>query len=79
MAYSSINQKSLDRCKQFVFGKEGRGERQRSAVQPVRVEKMLRVHLELGAEYMHTKEAGDTAEPGGSERGAFSFQSIFLD
>lgn len=77
MAYSSINQKSLDRCKQFVFGKDWKGPGEGAHSSPVLVEKMLRVSLEMGAEFMHTKKARER-EPGRSEREAFSFQSIFL-
>lgn len=58
MAYSSINQKSLDRCKQFVSGAAWRGVRgeEQGSVED-RVGKMLGAAL-TGAEYMHTKQAG---------------------
>lgn len=56
MAYSSINQKSLDRCKQFVFGEDRRGVWESSSA--ITLEKMLRGRLEMGAEYMHIKKAG---------------------
>lgn len=60
MAYSSINQKSLDRCKQFVFGEDWRGLGEGARPGPVSLSmEMLRVSLEMGAEFMHTKKAGE--------------------